>query len=439
MVTGFAFLTHKIISNKNEEITVSLQEFDGLNLKNLLDTVSSAQNNYENAVKNKIQIEAELESQLKAAQEARENDIYVVDSMHLKYKTVYNDKISLINKQYEAKVKLIHEEYDTKISQAGKQVEEYKQQLAEFDSAKVEAAKEQEKALDSERQLRELETKKLTAKYEARIAELENSIINLQKRNTESMRKAVTDVSAQYQKEIDALDPVISDDTAKEIIDDAISYKTPDFNGTQLLLENSVASDKIVTFVNDYQEIYNNFKYLDDVVASIPQKNSIPSYVSSARILVNDMGEAFMDATVSYYKENVELNNQINGLNNKINQMNRDFESERDFYKNEIVNQRDYFEDSMISLLSVAKSSAMVLEAVDYDKIVIFITPKARYLVSEAGADAEIKAGKAIKGKIFRNEDDSFRFEVNTDKEGNLPEIDFENITAGTLVKILSK
>lgn len=438
-VFGIAFMMNRIISAKNEEITVSLQEFDGLNLKNLLDTVSSAQTNYDNAVKNKIQVETDLESQLKAAEEARDNDIFVVDSMNLKYKTVYNDKIALINKQYDAKVKLIHEEYDSLLIQAEKQVEEYKKQMTEFDSAKVESARKQQKALDSERQLRELETKKLTSKYETRIADLEKSITDIQRRNTENMRKAVAEVSAQYQKEIDALDPTIRDDYAIDIIDDAKSVKTPDFNGTQLLIENSVVSDKVMSFVTDYQEIYNNFKYLDDVVASIPQKNSIPHYVSSARILVNDMGEAFIDATVSYYNENTELNNKIKGLNSKIDQMNRDFDKERNDYETKLANQRDYLEESMTALLTVAKSSAMVLEAADYDGIVIFIAPQARYLITEAGADAEIKAGKGIKGKIYRNEDDTFRFEVNPDKEGNLPEINFETITSGTLVKILSK
>ena len=46
---------------------------------------------------------------------------------------------------------------------------------------------------------------------------------------------------------------------------------------------------------------------------------------------------------------------------------------------------------------------------------------------------------KTIKGKILRAGDDSFYFEVGSDKNGERLEVNFESIAPGTPVKILSK
>ena len=83
--------------------------------------------------------------------------------------------------------------------------------------------------------------------------------------------------------------------------------------------------------------------------------------------------------------------------------------------------------------------SAIVTYQDGYDKIDIYVTPQARYLIREEGADAEIRATKPVKGKIFRDENDDFYFVVGTDKDSNTLEVDFTTIIPGVSVKILSK
>ena len=140
-----------------------------------MDTEAVAQNNYDNTIKTKSTIEADMESKLKTANENYENEVFVLDSLKLS-ESQYNDRVEELKKQYNDIVTEIHKEFDESIAQAEKQIQEYKKQLAEFDTAKIEAAREQEKALNSERQLRKLETEKLTKEYEDRIAEINNSI-----------------------------------------------------------------------------------------------------------------------------------------------------------------------------------------------------------------------------------------------------------------------
>lgn len=432
VVFGVAFTMSRVISEKNKDIKVSLQEFDDLNLKGLLDTVSNAQSNYDNAVKNKAVVEADMEIRLKNAQDTYDNDVFVLDSMNISNKKTYNERLDKIKISYEENVKAIHEEFDSKIILADKEIQAYKDQLAEFDAAKVQSAREQEKALDTERKLRDLEEKRLTDRYEKRIAELNEKNSQMQKKHTEDIRASVASVSQKYQAEIDTLDPKLKDERANMIILDKELNPVNDVDGAGYAAERNITSEKYNSIVNKYQQIYDDYKYLDKVVASIPQKYSIPKYVKASHQLVNQMGDSFLSTTADFYEETVLLNNQVNKLK-------ADIEKERDSHKEALRNQKGYYEAGYETILTLAKTSAVVTYAEGYDKIDVYVTPKARYLISEEGADAEIKAAKSIKGKIFRNEDDDFYFVVGQDKEGNTLEVDFTTVIPGTSIKILSK
>ncbi len=428
VVLLIAFIMIKTISAHNEEITVSVSAFDDLNLKNLLNTVGAAQTNYDNAVKNLATIESDMTVKLKAAEDARTNDIFVIDSMTRLTKKRRGELVEEAEKKYKETVAAIHEEYDGQIVSAEKEVQEYKSQLAEFDTAKVQAAKEKEKALDSERRVKELEQQKIKDQYESRIAELDKKLSDTQRRNSEEMRTAVSNVSAQYQAEIALLDPNLNDAKANSIISGTKAAGFADFNAGTTVSQRGINSQKVVSVLNDYQKIYDDYKYLDKTVAGIPQKNSIPSYVAASHKLVNKMSSAFADTTISLYNETVQLNGKINSLTDELEES-----------RKQISQQQEYYEQSYETLLGLAKTSAVLVSATDYDSIKIYVTGKARYLITEAGADAEFKADKTIKGKIFRAEDDSFYFVVGEDKEGNRLEVNFESVVPGTPVKILGK
>ena len=574
VVIGVSFMIHRIVSAKNSEIQVSLQKFDDLNLKGLLDTVSVAQSNYDNAIKTKATIEADMESKLKTANENYENEVFVLDSLKLS-ESQYNDRVEELKKQYNDIVTEIHKEFDESIAQAEKQIQEYKKQLAEFDTAKIEAAREQEKALNSERQLRKLETEKLTKEYEDRIAEINNSMQELRLKSNEEIRNTVKEVTNKYQAEIDTLDPQLNDENANSIIQEVSMYDVDNFAGKKLFAESEIDSEEIENAMNAYQNFYDEYDYIDKTVASIPQKKSIPQYVKTSRSLVNAMGKTFYSTTMSLYDETVELNLEIDDLNEEIElreqkieeknqeikKINADFEVERKNIENEHQNnlkkQQEEFEETLAFLMGVQNTSAIIkginknpvysevnlteeeiqqeiqirfdtkmaeletqkenalqnylaqkrqtesekqsetsepaeneneelprqqetdvqitneedlnddnnelefvfempskeeiLEQVrsqvpltktvtDYlTEIEIFVAPRAKYLITEEGANAEIKAAKPIKGKIFQKDEEKFVFETSPDKNGDRPTINLEEIHKGMPVKILSR
>ncbi len=428
VVLAIAFIMTKTIAAHNEEITVSVAEFDDLNLKNLLNTVGAAQTNYDNAVKKRATIEGDMTVKLKAAEDAHTNDIFVIDSMTRLTKKKRAELVAEADKKYKEALAAVHEEFDGQLAQADKEVSEYKSQLAEFDSAKVQAAQEKEKALDTERRVKELEQKRIKDQYESRIAEMNKKLADTQKRNSDEMRAAVSSVSEQYQAEIAMLDPRLNDSKAGTIISNANTSAAADFNAGTAMTERGINSQKISAAMSEYQAIYDDYNYLDKAVAAIPQKNSIPGYVKASHKLVNKMGAVFADTTAKLHKENVELNGTIDSLTSALEKS-----------RKETAEQRTYFESSYETLMVLAKTSAVLESAVDYEHMPVYVAGKARYLITEAGADAEFKTDKTIKGKILRAEDDTFYFEVGNDKNGERFEVNFETIAPGTPVKILSK
>lgn len=414
VVFGISFATYKIISQKNDEISVSLDNFDDLNLKSLLDTITKAQDSYDNAIKNKATLEASKNRLIKEAEDKRDNDFFVLDSLKLS-KNEYKRRSLEINKEYTNSVNTINLEYDPQITELNSQIENYQKQLSEYDTSKVKSAQEQEKAINSERQLKQLELQALTDKYEAQIAELKQNIDDLQIAHSQEIRKSVKTVQEKYQAEIDTLDPILKDSKAKNILEDTEEVQVEDFNADFIISENSINDKNLISELEQFQEYFDNYQYLNSKISSIPQKNTIPTYVEANNTFVKKMGETFSQTATNLYAQNEELKNQ---MENKIKRS----------------------EEIYTKILTSSKANALIYSANSLDDIQIFIAERSRFLVDKKnGINAEFSIGKkSIKGTIVLDKDDIFRFYIALDEENEAP-IEIETILPGTLVKLLTK
>lgn len=432
VVIGIAWGLTAIIAKHDKEVTVSLAEFDDLNLKGLLDSVSKVQNQYDDALKNKMNLENDLDTLIRAADNKYDNDIFIIDSMNIRSKSEREKRVNAAKTERRNAVAAAHEQYDSQIALAEKELAEYKAQLEEYNTTKIESAKEKERLLDSERQLRELQEKELTSKYEARITELEYSIQELRNQNSENMRKSVTEVAGKYIEEINALDPVIKDEEADEYILEVQENPTPDYDAETALEQKEIKNPRMVKFYNEYQDLYDSYLYFDDVVAGIPQKNSIPSYVATSHDLVNQMSVSFVEVTSLLHDENVEYKAKIDKLNREIETVKSNAAAEVEQSKNDC--------DTLCeSLMNATKAQAVILSADSADSIVIYVAPSLRKSISEAGVEVEFKAGKTVKGKIVPQKDGNYLFTAAPDKDGKPTPVDMSKVILGTVVKLTIK
>lgn len=469
IVIGTVFFINKYISVKDEEITVSLDEFEDLNLNNLLNTVATAQMNYDNALETKHTLEAEKEAKINNLKADLENEIFVLESLKLG-PNEFNRRKSKAQVAYNKAVAEVNAEFESEILLATKQAESYKEQLDEFDSVKVANAQEREKLLNSEKQLRQIEIDKITKSYEARIENLNKAMDNIRIQSSKEMRDAVNNVVTKYQAEIDALDPKLSDIKANLILS-TVEAKD-DFNGTFKLVNENIEDPEVIKSVKKYQSLYDDYTYLDNAVRAIPQKNSIPSYVAASRSLVNSMSETYINSSLAYYKNIVNQRNQINNLNAKMEQQRIKYEKDiadtKLSYENKLQSEKNAHEAEMTAAnnahldeikatkasyeAKLAKTSAdakatlsnmfqvlgfdaMLMNAAGYENIQVSLNPAKADLITAEGLSATIKCENPIPGKIIFS-DGAYYFDVEKDLEGNPIEVDFELLIPGTIIEL---
>ena len=139
----FAFAMSRYVDYTNNNISINIDSFDDLNLKNLLDIVSQTKSQYDTAVNDKSELEANLNNSLQQAERKRDADLFTLQSLKLSSKENLKRK-NIINTEYKTTVQNLHDKYDVQISTKQGLIDQYQKQLAEYDSSKVEQAKQQE-------------------------------------------------------------------------------------------------------------------------------------------------------------------------------------------------------------------------------------------------------------------------------------------------------
>ena len=420
----------KNIDTKNENITINLEEFDNLNLKGLLDSVFKVQGNYDNAIKEKSRIVSQKELELQDAQTKLDNELFLIDSLKLSSKKEIARRKTQAEDEYKKNVEEINLKYDEQIAAIEAEANEYKLQLAEYDTAKIESAKEQEKLLNSERQVQELERKKLIKEYEDRLSAVNADFTEYKETSNRRMKNSVTEVAKKYQAEIDALDPVIKNTEADKLIsvykNDTNALK---FDSQNYLTQDLVSDELAASALEKGQEIYNKYELLNNVIASIPQKHSIPSYVAASKYYVNELSKGFADSTVQMYNEKVEI---IQDFTNQVINLEKQVETEKQLNKNQETTYKGIIENFLL----LNKWNAIVISAKSKDSIDVYVRSDAvESLFVDNKVEAEIT--KVVKGTITNNLDGSFTFVPHkTDKNGDPIEFDLALVTNGAQVKL---
>lgn len=434
IIVAVSFGISKSIDKTNRDIKVKVEEFNDVNLRNLISTVSRTQEQYEAAVKNKAQIESQKKSALNTALDKRDADLWTIESLNLRSRSEKTKRQSAVHKTYDDEVREILGQYDPLLEAADAEIEAYQNKLNEYDNSKLAAAREQQKAIDSERQLQELERQKLTKDYELRLASLENQMTKMRSSHQYELRKNLTAVSEKFQKEIDQLDPVIEDEYADSLLSSpALNNKMAlDPAKNHAFSEGNISDIELRKLMAEIKQMYLDYKYLDQKVLDIPHRNQIGLYTQADSYLVDLITESLAEEVYGQYKDKVSLMHELD-------QEKRDHEADVKRLNEEMADLEEAKFDLLYDSMQGAGVSSIVAEKpVSKDEIYIYIRPNARFLLGEneaAGCDAEIPFKKPIKGRVEKTEDGRFRF-VPEMKNGKYVDFDLEALKMGVQVKL---
>jgi len=236
------FIAAKAVSSSNEKISVNIDTFNDLNLKELLNMVGTSQNLYDDAVRAKENLEEELKNALDSAERKRENDNFTLKSISFyTKKSELEEKQKKIDDDFSNAVKAAHAKYDPQIEKAEESIKKYKSQIDGYDSTMVSQAKKAEGSLDSQKQLNDMKFSKQMEKSQKQIRELRNELAQEQIRAKEEMRQAVEQVQKTYQAQI-----VLLMRSHKDFLEKLIAH-----NGGDGLVTDAADTGKIQIYISE--------------------------------------------------------------------------------------------------------------------------------------------------------------------------------------------
>lgn len=373
LITGLVtYISVSRLSDADRKIEVRLDAFEDLNLKNLFDALSKTQELYETASKNKASIQATLDTKLHQARLTRDSDLELIRSMKLG-KNELARRTKLVRDAFNKSVKSIHDELDEQLAVAEAELKQYEEQIKSYDSQNVEKAQEFEKAMDSERQVRELEKKQLVTDYESQLSNLRNDMKNQQQKNYEDRRSAINQLKRQYEAQIAELDPIIKDEKVASIFTGSSSIISEDALQLEKYGENN--SDSFNQSLQSMKEKYENYVYLNNYLSAIPQKNTAKEIANTQKKIAFDMINDFALEVSSLMQEEKSksglLEQKVSDLQNQNELLQKSADSSAVIYE---------------AFASSEKADGFILSIDDAKNIIVYMTSDARKLVTQDGS-----------------------------------------------------
>lgn len=282
LVTVF---TIRGLSASNEKIDVNLSSFEDLNLANLFDQLSRTQQNFDDATKRRAELQGSLEARLSRAKMKMESDLELLQNTRLS-RAVRAARSEKIRSDYNSEVSAAHDELDATISAAETEVRQYEEQLKSYDSENVARAQQWEQQMDSERQVHELEKRKLIEDYDARLDSMRKQLEETRQKDFEERRAATAEISRHYEGEISKLDPVVRDQRMSGILQSADEKSAGVFDAEMLNASSGGRlSEDFAAALRAVQDDYNDLEYLYQKAADVPQRNTMKSVVPAEQKL----------------------------------------------------------------------------------------------------------------------------------------------------------
>lgn len=295
-------VTH-FIRYQNRQISVNVEVFEDLNLKKLLDVVAKIENQMKNLNTEKNRNEINRAAAIDKIVQIRDTEIEKINALPKNMVTQAEKEVAIlaIYEQYGIQIDEINERFNGYQSEIDAQLSGLQDQLNSYDSANVERAMQQQAAIDSQRQVFELEKQELVENYEQTIKDLSETLTTMQDeaqtlRTTlieeiSSQYKAQTDkLEAEYTAVIQSLDPVISSEQKQEILDRAAKLSQAAIKEAQKAelanTETSAESENSLETLEGQQST----EYAESLEAQktpinpleAEQSSSVPSYEATA-------------------------------------------------------------------------------------------------------------------------------------------------------------
>lgn len=165
------------IQQSSQDIRISIEEFEDVNLREILDGAARIQNQLDNARRRLQSTISERDSAIESVREEAQRRINILNNEELS-QAQRGARIRSIESEAEAEIGTIREEYAAEIERIEGRIAGLEDEMAQYDSRQLELAREQEEILNNQQRVFELQMEELRQEYEERIQNLTSNYEN---------------------------------------------------------------------------------------------------------------------------------------------------------------------------------------------------------------------------------------------------------------------
>ncbi|MDR2794036.1 MAG: hypothetical protein LBB61_10320 [Treponema sp.] len=287
IVTVFvSLIVSHIIENQTREVSVNIESFEDLNLKNILDLASRVETDYQNALTDRVAIEGRWSVEISTLETTAESERYKIHALSLSSQETVK-RITAIDGELENDIRKVNERYTGQIQELDVKIAEYSKQLASFDSGRIEQAQEMQRIANAESLRFQHEKEELIARYEEQLAVYRDMFAEAQQEGLKAQSGSLDEVVARYTAEIATLDPILRNEEVERILEQILEQIIPlDMSPlTRETPETFAPENEQPTLFIRMNEDYDKMQHLTQQALTIPWKNNTPDYIRGMNVL----------------------------------------------------------------------------------------------------------------------------------------------------------
>ncbi|TVR71569.1 MAG: hypothetical protein EA427_04375 [Spirochaetaceae bacterium] len=294
----------RYIQSSSLAITVDIDDFADVNLRDILDEAQRLQNQLEVAQRELRDLQEQRDVQIRQFERARDREIGLLAESPLGSAARTAREQELRN-EAEQQIAAVRVETEPAIQELQERIADLQDRIAQYDSRQLEQAREQEEILNNQQRLFELEMaevrdryerqiERLTSDYEREISELEQFQAEFERTIRMRHSEELARLRARHADEIAALtlsfNPRMDGEALQPLLDAAPPAGITAFTGPgpfrPVLQEEGAASP------GDYRAVqrqYEDFLLLLDRMRAIPFQNSVPPLLEQLDFRARDL------------------------------------------------------------------------------------------------------------------------------------------------------
>jgi len=305
IIIGISFFVTRIIDSHSRSVSIDIQSFEDLNLRDLLDVAKRNIDEQDRLSIELTSLESDLQAKVDRVEDQKKASIVLADAMGLS-PSDYTKRLKAIEAEVESARRTIRAEHEPLIFAKRQEFAALQEKIAAYDTRSLEQAKKQQENLDNQQNLFELEQKRLASVYEERIASLENALKTEKSDGNRRLSTAISQLTLRYEKELanltalynpawkgDRAAILVSSSTGNSDLQSSVPIKRPDIP--------RIADDSLKGAPIDSATIREAVARYDDVrlligrLREVPYINSVPGALAAMDSASADIAKNYVD------------------------------------------------------------------------------------------------------------------------------------------------